>query len=184
MEEQRRIKLLGGLGFENAYALAMPRQRAQALGIRSIADLARHAPRLTIAGDYEFFVRPEWKALRDAYGLAFRDQRQMQSTFMYTAVAAGDVDVISAYTSDGRIAQHDLVVLDDPRHAIPPYDAIVLISPRKAADPKLIDALQPLIGAIDISLMREANLRAAQGASPDEVARWLWDEIARQKPAR
>jgi osmoprotectant transport system permease protein len=184
LEEQRRIKLLGGLGFENAYALAMPRQRAQALGIRSIADLARHAPRLTIAGDYEFFVRPEWAALRDAYGLAFRDQRQMQSTFMYTAVAAGDVDVISAYTSDGRIAQHDLVVLDDPRHAIPPYDAIVLISPRKAADRKLIDALQPLSGAIDINLMREANLRAAQGASPDEVARWLWDEIARRKPAR
>ena len=184
LEEQRRIKLLGGLGFENAYALAMPRQRAQALGIRSIADLARHAPRLTIAGDYEFFVRPEWAALRDAYGLAFRDQRQMQSTFMYTAVAVGDVDVISAYTSDGRIAQHDLVVLDDPRHAIPPYDAIVLISPRKAADRKLIDALQPLSGAIDINLMREANLRAAQGASPDEVARWLWDEIARRKPAR
>jgi osmoprotectant transport system permease protein len=184
LEEQRRIKLLDGLGFENAYALAMPRQRAQALGIRSIADLARHAPRLTIAGDYEFFVRPEWAALRDAYGLAFRDQRQMQSTFMYTAVAAGDVDVIAAYTSDGRIAQHDLVVLDDPRHAIPPYDAIVLISPRKAADRKLIDALQPLIGSIDINLMREANLRAAQGASPDEVARWLWDEIARRKPAR
>jgi osmoprotectant transport system permease protein len=184
LEEQRKIKLLGGLGFENAYALAMPRQRAQALGIRSIADLARHAPRLTIAGDYEFFVRPEWTALRDAYGLAFRDQRQMQSTFMYTAVAAGDVDVISAYTSDGRIAQHDLVVLDDPRNAIPPYDAILLISPRKAADRKLIDALQPLIGAIEINLMREANLRAAQGASPDEVARWLWDEIARRKPAR
>jgi osmoprotectant transport system permease protein len=58
----------------------MPRQRAQALGVRSIADLARFSPQLTIAGDYEFFVRPEWAKLRDAYGLAFRDQRQMQST--------------------------------------------------------------------------------------------------------
>jgi osmoprotectant transport system permease protein len=183
LERQHKIKLLGGLGFENAYALAMPRQRAQALGIRSIADLARHAPRLTIAGDYEFFVRPEWAALRDAYGLAFRDQRQMQSTFMYAAAAAGEVDVISAYTSDGRIAQHDLVVLDDPKQAIPPYDAIVLISPRKAADARLAEALAPLIDAIDIDLMREANLRAAQGASPDEVARRLWDEISRRKQA-
>ena len=182
--ERHKIKLLGGLGFENAYALAMRRQRAQALGIRSIADLARHAPRLTIAGDYEFFVRPEWTALRDAYGLAFRDQRQMQSTFMYAAAAAGEVDVISAYTSDGRIAQHDLVVLDDPKQAIPPYDAILLISPRKATDRPLIEALAPLIDAIDINLMREANLRAAQGASPDEVARWLWDEISRRRPAR
>ena len=126
---------------------------------------------------------PEWTALRDAYGLAFRDQRQMQSAFMYPAVAAGDVDVISAYTSDGRIAQYDLVVLDDPKQAIPPYDAILLISPRKAGDRALIDALQPLIDAIDINLMREANLRAAKGASPDEVARWLWDEISRRKTA-
>jgi osmoprotectant transport system permease protein len=184
LEERRKIKMLGGLGFENAYALAMPRQRAQALGIRSLADLARFSPRLTIAGDYEFFVRPEWAKLRDAYGLAFRDQRQMQSTFMYAAAAAGDVDVISAYTSDGRIAQHDLVVLEDPRQAIPPYDAILLIAPRRAADTGLIEALRPLVDTIDIDLIREANLRAATNSSPEEVAGWLWEEILRRKQGR
>ena len=63
---------------------------------------------LSIAGDYEFFERPEWKAIRDAYGLRFRAQRTMQPDFMYQAAAAGDVDVVSAYTSDGRIAQYDL----------------------------------------------------------------------------
>src|ERR1700681_1698005 len=115
--KQRRITLLGGLGFENAYALAMPRRRAEALGVRSIADLARVAPQLAIAGDYEFFSRPEWAAIRSAYGLAFRAQRQMQPEFMYPAVAAGDVDVISAYTSEGRVAQYDLVLLDDLKHA-------------------------------------------------------------------
>ena len=102
------IRLLGPLGFENAYALAMPRARAEKLGIRSIADLAAHAGELSIAGDYEFFERPEWKAIRDAYGLHFRVQRTMQSDFMYQAAKAGDVDVVSAYTSDGRIAQYDL----------------------------------------------------------------------------
>jgi osmoprotectant transport system permease protein len=184
LEERRKIKMLGGLGFENAYALAMPRQRAQALGIRSLADLARFSPRLTIAGDYEFFVRPEWARLRDGYGLAFRDQRQMQSTFMYAAAAAGDVDVISAYTSDGRIAQHDLVVLEDPRQAIPPYDAILLIAPRRAADTGLIEALRPLVDTIDIDLIREANLRAATNSSPEAVAGWLWEEILRRKQGR
>ena len=111
--------MLGGLGFENAYALAATRKRAGELGIRSLADLARHAPTLSIAGDYEFFGRPEWKAIRETYGLAFRQQRQMQAEFMYPAVAAGEVDVISAYTSDGRIAQFDLQVLDDPRQRDP-----------------------------------------------------------------
>ena len=57
---QQHITLLGELGFENAYALVMPRRRAEQLGIRSIADLASRAPSMSIAADYEFFSRPEW----------------------------------------------------------------------------------------------------------------------------
>jgi osmoprotectant transport system permease protein len=100
---------------------------------------------------------------------------------MYAAVASGEVDVIAGYTSDGLIAKYDLVVLDDDRHAIPPYDAIVLLSPKRSGDQALRAALQPLLGRIDISAMREANLRAAGNdatSSPDAVARWLWDRTA------
>jgi osmoprotectant transport system permease protein len=160
----------------------MNKRRADALGIRTIAELARHAPSLSIAGDYEFFARPEWEAIRKAYGLTFREQRQMQPEFMYGAVASGEVDLIAGYSSDGRIAQHDLVVLDDPQHALPPYDAILLIAPRRANDGALLDALRPLIGAIDVSLMRAANLRATGGASSSEAARWLWSEMQRKRP--
>ncbi len=182
LKDRSGITLLGELGFENAYALAMARRRAEALGVRSIVDLAARAPSLTIASDYEFFARPEWAAIRRAYGLSFRTERQMQPEFMYPAASSGEVDVISAYTSDGRIAQHDLVVLGDPRQAIPPYDAILLASPRRAEDAVLRDALEPLIGAIDVALMREANLRATGGenTSPAEVARWLWGEIEKR----
>jgi len=138
---QQKVTLLGELGFENAYALVMPRQRAEVLGIHSIADLASHASSLSMAADYEFFSRPEWVGLQQAYGLKFRAQRQMQPDFMYAAVASGEVDVIAGYTSDGLIAKYDLVVLDDPRHAIPPYDAIVLLAPKRAGDQALRDAL-------------------------------------------
>jgi len=179
--ETHGIRSLGELGFDNSYALAITRAKAQALGIRSIADLAAHAQKLSIAGDYEFFARPEWRALRDAYGLAFREQRQMQSEFMYSAAAAGEVDVISAYTSDGRIAQYDLVVLDDPKQAIPPYDAMLLVSPRRAQDSAFLETLRPLVGRIDVAQMRAANLKVAQGgndSSPEAVARWLSGRIA------
>jgi osmoprotectant transport system permease protein len=182
LKKTHGVRMLGDLGFENAYALAMPRKKADALGIASIADLSRHAPQMSIAGDYEFFERPEWKALRSAYGLNFVGQRTMQPDFMYQAAANGDVDVVSAYTSDGRIAKYDLKVLADPKHAIPPYDAILLISPRRAQDETLIAALKPLIGAINVAIMREANLRAAGGdVLPDTVARWLWGKIIGKK---
>src|SRR5664279_5694747 len=161
---QQNITLLGELGFENAYALVMPKKRAETLGIRSIADLAAHAADMSMAADYEFFSRPEWAGLRQAYGLTFRAQRQMQPDFMYAAAASGEVDVIAGYTSDGLIAKYDLAVLDDPKHAIPPYDAIVLLAPKRAGDQALRAALAPLLGRIDIADMREANLRAAGGS--------------------
>jgi osmoprotectant transport system permease protein len=180
---QQKVTLLGELGFANAYALVMPRKRADALGIHSIADLASYASTMSIAADYEFFSRPEWAGLQRVYGLSFRAQRQMQPDFMYAAVASGEVDVIAGYTSDGLIAKYDLVVLDDIKHAIPPYDAIVLLAPKRADDQALRSALQPLLGSIDIATMRAANLRAAGGdgaSSPDAVARWLWEKIERR----
>jgi osmoprotectant transport system permease protein len=168
--------MLGSLGFENAYVLAMKRARAAELGVRSIADLARHAPQLALGSDLEFLSRPEWAALQQAYRLHFRTQRSYNPTFMYRALEDGDVDVISAFSSDGRIAAQDLLVLEDPQHAIPSYDAVVLISPRRAADPVLRRALAPLIGAIPIERMRVANFmvdRSSDKASPKEAAQFL-----------
>ena len=111
LKTQYGVQVLGSLGFENAYALAMTRKKAEALNIHSISDLASKASELTIAGDYEIFGRPEWTALRNAYGLNFRNQRQMQPEFMYKAAADGTVDVIAAYTSDGQISTYDFAVL-------------------------------------------------------------------------
>ncbi len=179
LRREQGVVVLGALGFENAYALAMRRGRAQELGIRTIADLAQHAADLRMGADFEFLARPEWRALSQRYGLHFREQRQFQPTFMYRALSTGEVDVISAFSSDGRIAADDLVVLEDPLHVIPPYDAIVLISPARAADAALRRALEPLIGSISIELMRQANYkvdRDADKVSPDDAALWLAHE--------
>jgi osmoprotectant transport system permease protein len=175
------IQMLGSLGFENAYALAMERKKSERMNIRSIADLAARAGELTVAGDYEIFARPEWAALRAAYGLNFRAQRQMQPEFMYRAAANGEVDVIAAYTSDGQISTYGLAVLADAKHVIPSYDAIVLISPRRAGDARLIAALNPLLGSIDVTTMQTANARASKGdETPDTVAKWLMDHVAKR----
>ena len=176
LARERHVLMLGELGFENAYALAMRRDRADRLNIHSIADLARHASGLKIGGDFEFFVRPEWEALRARYGLTFATSKQYQSTFMYKAVVDGEVDVISAFSSDGRIAADDLLVLEDPQHAIPPYDAVLLVPDKRRADGLFLSALSPLLGAIDIQHMRRANLlvdRSQDKLSPAQAASWL-----------
>ncbi|WP_304440586.1 glycine betaine ABC transporter substrate-binding protein, partial [Phenylobacterium sp. CCH12-B4] len=113
---------------------------------------------------------------RQAYGFAFRSERSFQPTFMYRALAGGEADVISAFSSDGRIAADRLVVLSDPKGAIPPYDAVILVSPKAAADPRLVEALRPLVGAVPVEAMRAANYsvdRDAGKVTPAEAARAL-----------
>jgi len=176
------VLVLGSLGFENAYAFVMRPDRAAALRIATIADLAREASKLKLGSDLEFLSRPEWKAVQGAYDLNFKSQRSYQPTFMYRALAGGDADVISAFSSDGRIAADKLVVLSDPKAAIPPYDAVVLISPKRVGDKRLLGALQPLIGAIPVEAMRAANLsvdRDQQKASPAEAAKSLETTLPR-----
>ena len=174
--------VLGRLGFENAYGLAVTQATAREYDLASIADLARVAPQLTIGGDPEWFERPEWEAVRQAYGLRFADRRTYSPTFMYNALTSGEADVISAYTSDGRIAAHNLVVLQDPLEALPSYDAIVLVSPRMADNAGLVEALQPLLGAVDVQTMRQANYavdREEDKWSPAQAAAWLLRAIRR-----
>jgi osmoprotectant transport system permease protein len=175
------VRVLGALGFENAYAFAMRQDEARRLGIATLADLARQAPQLALGSDLEFLDRPEWRAVRDAYHLRFASTARFTPSFMYRALASGRVDAISAFSSDGRIAAQHLTVLADPKGAIPGYDAIVLLAPQDAGDRRMAAALRPLVGAIPVTLMRQANYRVDRDTdkqSPEQAARWLEAKIA------
>src|SRR4029079_2816461 len=134
----------------------------------------RTAPRLAFGADLEFLSRPEWRAGQSRYRLTFASQRSYSPTFMYRAVADGSADIITAFSSDGRIAALDLVTLADPRRALPSYDALLLAAP--GPDRRAIAALTPLVGAIPVERMRQANLmvdRDVDKRTPEEAARWL-----------
>lgn len=180
LAERHAITVVGALGFENTYALAMRRTDAERLGIRRVSDLARHARALSLGADYEFFGRAEWRAMREIYGLAFAEERGMDSSLMYQAAAQGSVDVVCAFSTDGRIAAYDLVLLEDDRHAIPPYDAIVLASARLVRErPEVMDALRVLNGSIDGDTMRRLNKAVDQESqSPSGVAAAFLDAAA------
>ena len=171
LKEEHQVITLGRLGFENAYALAASRDWAAERGIRSIEDLTPLAGHLTVGGDPEFFGRLEWSRVRETYGLGGVRTRGMDSTFMYGAVRDGEVDVITSYSTDGRIAAFDLTVLSDPRQAFPPYDAILLVSPRTARNPAVLNTLLPLINSVSDDMMRSANkLVDIDGRSVEEAA--------------
>jgi len=171
----KRIKCLGKLGFKNNYVFAVREETARKLKSRSIGALVDIADGLVFADDAMFFEREEWQRVKELYKIKqTRDQRSMDVGLLYTAIKTKKVDVITAYSSDGRIKTHGLVELDDPLGAIPTYDAILLVSERARDNQPLIDALMPLVDSFDIYRMKHANLQVDNGElTPSRAAHEL-----------
>jgi glycine betaine/choline ABC-type transport system substrate-binding protein len=171
------------LRFNNTYTLAMTAGRARALGIQRISDLARH-PELRAGFTAEFMSRRDgYPGLEKRYGLHFSTApRSMEAGLMYGAVSTGQVDVISAYATDGRIDKFGLVALEDDAHFFPPYQAAPLVRAETLArHPEIRAALAPLSGKVDDAEMRRLNAEVDVERRPiAEVA----DELVRRVTAR
>ncbi|MCA9472755.1 MAG: ABC transporter permease subunit [Nitrospira sp.] len=173
------------LGFENSYALAVPRTRAKQLKLRTISDLAKIAPTLKAGLGYEFVQRPDGiPGLRQTYGLAFKEIVTMQQTMKYQAANTGEVDVLDVYTTDGRLAVYDFTVLEDDRRFFPPYEAAALIREETLTRyPRVGVILSLLTDALDTKLMQSLNLRIQEkGDTVERVAHDALEAIGLFKP--
>jgi osmoprotectant transport system permease protein len=159
---------LAPLGFDNSYALALRRDRAQALNLRTISDLVHFAPTLKAGFGYEFIERPDGlPGLQQEYGLQFKTVVGMQQTLKYQAAANGDVDLLDVYTTDGRLSVYDFLVLEDDRHFFPPYDAAALVRGETLERyPELASVLSLLTNALTPERMRIWNLRVQEQGQP------------------
>ncbi len=171
---------LAPLGFENAYEIAVPRRVARRWGLATLSDLARVSGRLDAAFGYEFVERADGlPGLERVYGLDFASVRPMQQAIKYRAAAAGDVDVLDVYTTDGRLLTYDLVVLEDDRGFFPPYEAAALVrGATLRRHPEVGAILGLLANALDEATMRQLNLRLQEGREEAAaVARDALDEL-------
>src|SRR5215471_4484247 len=135
------------LGFNNTYALVMRRNEAQRLGIRTVNDLQKH-PELKFGLTHEFLARQDgWQPLRRRYDLPQQNIVGIDHALGYSALASGSIDVKDAYSTDAKIEQNDLIVLEDDLHFFPKYEAVFLF--RLSTPPNAIAALRQLEGTLD-----------------------------------
>src|SRR6266568_4356512 len=135
------------LGFNNTYALVMRRDEAARLGLRAISDLQRH-PELKIGLTHEFLDRHDgWRPLRERYGLPQQNVIGIDHAIGYAALAEGSIDVKDAYSTDAKIAEYDLVTLEDDRQFFPRYEAVFLY--RLSLPAPTITALRKLEATLD-----------------------------------
>jgi osmoprotectant transport system permease protein len=156
--EKLGVGMTAPLGFNNTYALVMRRSEAQRLGIRTISDLQRY-PELKFGLTHEFLARQDgWRPLRQRYGLPQQSIVGIDHALGYSALANGSIAVKDAYSTDAKIEQNDLFVLEDDLHFFPKYEAVFLF--RSSTRPDAIAVLRRLEGTVDERRMIRLNSEA------------------------
>lgn len=161
-------------GFNNTYALAMRRDHAEELGVTTISDLVEHAGDLTIGATQEAVVREDGiPGLEALYDISFGDVVGLDPGLMYSAVDNGEVDVITAFATDGRIESMDLFLLEDDKQFYPPYYAAPVVrQDLLEAAPNVRDILNSVAGTLDDARMAGLNLQVDEGGEEfSDVAR-------------
>ncbi|MDY3561464.1 ABC transporter permease subunit [Gemmata sp. JC673] len=163
------VRISQPLGFRNNYALGMRKDVAAAKGVRSISHLRQH-PELRCGFIHEFLDRPDgWPGVKRHYDLPQTDVRGMNHTLAYRALVERAIDVTEVYTTDGEIAQYDLLVLDDDRNFFPAYEAVWLYrADLESRHPKAVEQLRRLEGRVTEPQMQRMNSLAQGEQKKDE----------------
>lgn len=156
------------LGFDNTYAIGVPRPLARRLGLRTLSDLAKH-PELRLGFSNEFMSRADgWPSLRDRYRLPQTNVRGLDHDLAYRALASGDISATDLYSTDAEIRAYDLVVLEDDLHQFPEYEAMFLYRKSlEARAPEVVAAWRRLAGRIDEAKMVAMNAEAKLDHVPE-----------------
>ena len=145
-----------------------------------------YAPGVKAGFDPEFAGRQDGlPSLVEKYGLEF-NTLMLNSALMYEAIKEKEVAVIGGYSTDGRIKAYGLQMLEDDRHAFPPYYCVPVVHRGIMENhPEVIEALQLLAGKIDDATMRELNYQVDYlKKSPKEVMRTYLEELELWRPDR
>lgn len=165
------------LGFNNTYVLGMRRDRAAALGITRLSQLADH-PTLRLGFSNEFMERVDgWPGIRAHYRLPQKDVRGLAHDLAYRGLESGALDITDLYSTDAEIVHYDLTTLEDDAKFFPAYDAVIVCRNDVAAP--VLESLNRLGGRLTEAVMTKLNARAALDREPETqiAANFLRDQL-------
>ncbi len=167
-------------GFDNTYVFLVSRETAEQYNLTKVSDLKDVAGELSAGVDTAWITREGdgYEGFKEMYGFAFSSILPMQIGLVYDAVEAGRMDIVLGYSTDGRIASYDLVMLEDDLHFFPPYDAASVATDEVLKqNPELREILNKLGGTIDTEQMQKLNYRADNDlVEPSVVAKEFLEE--------
>ncbi|AOH55059.1 glycine/betaine ABC transporter substrate-binding protein [Peribacillus muralis] len=159
-KKQYGFKFFDSYGFDNTYAFTISNELAENKGYEKISDLKNDAGELRLGVDSAWLKRKGdgYQGFVDTYGLKFGETYPMQIGLVYDAVKSGQMDIVLAYSSDGRIKVNNLKLLEDDKQYFPPYDCSPVVTEELLKRyPQIEDELNKLIGEINTETMQELN---------------------------
>ncbi|MFD1472399.1 osmoprotectant ABC transporter substrate-binding protein [Companilactobacillus mishanensis] len=147
-------------GFSNTYNMLVTQETAKKYDLHNISDMKKIGPKTDIGADNIWINRPDdgYPAFSEAYGFKFKRVYPMQIGLVYSAVAAGKMQAVLGYSTDGRIKSYNLKVLPDDKHFFPPYDTSMVVNNSLLKEhPDLKPLLHRLDGNISLSQMQTMN---------------------------
>ncbi len=173
-EEELNLYWLNEMGFNNTYTFSVLPEVAEEYNLETISDLAEVSNELVLGAVMEFIEREDGlPGVQEYYGgLEFKDVMALDPGLRYTVVEEGKVDVIDAFSTDGKILVYNLKVLEDDKQFFPPYYAAPIVTEDIYNNyPDVVEALNLLGGALTDEEMQELNYKVGEeGMNPEVVA--------------
>jgi len=167
------LRWLPPFGFNNSYAIAMSEEAAERLGVTRVSELVEHQETLRAGVSHEFLERADgFPGLAKLYGLTVADLKGMEHGLAYEAIRTGKIDIVDAYTTDGKLLRYKIRLLEDDKRYFPPYDAAPVVRlDTLERHPELEPLLLQLAFTLDDAEMRKLNYRVEEeGGAFERVA--------------
>lgn len=163
----------GLYGFNDTYGIAIREDLANKLNVKNYSDLGSKSDKLIFGAEYDFYEREDgYPGLKQIYDFSFKDKKELDIGLKYQAIGADKVDVINVFSTDGRLKENNLVVLEDNKNFFPSYYAATLVRQETLKKyPELEPVIEILTGKIDNLEMINMNyLVEVKKMDPKEVA--------------
>jgi osmoprotectant transport system substrate-binding protein len=170
MSDEYGFNLTDAFGFNNTYTLSVKKEIADQHNLKTISDLVELGPELRLGAFMEFLERPDGlPGVKDTYGIEFKSEIGLDAGIRYTAIESDEVDVIDAFSTDGKILQYDLTVLEDDKQFFPPYYCVSLFSSESTEKyPAAVEAVKMLEGQITDEEMQLMNFKVDEEGLPEK----------------
>ena len=163
--EEFDLVMMDPMGFQNTYRIAIGRQFAEDNNIRTNSDLAPFTPYMVFGSEHDFFDRSDgFYPMSEAYGFNFRDTVMMDVALKYQSFEQGIMDAFIAYTTDGPLIRHDVVLLEDDQLFFPAYYFHAVVRRDTLEQfPQVGQALSVLVGVATSDDMMRYNYSIVSG---------------------